>query len=119
MRPSCHATERARGPTHRPSASRRDPEPPPARACPRPAPRRTVSMDRSIARRLAAGGLVIGVLAELVLDGPAFGVNVPIVVLATLAIAWLLRRQDRAPDPLDAWLPITAVVLAAFVAIRG
>ena len=76
-------------------------------------------MDRSIARRLAAGGLVIGVLAELVLDGPAFGVNVPIVVLATLAVAWLLRRPHRAPDPLDLWLPVTAVVLAAFVAIRG
>ena len=76
-------------------------------------------MDRSIARRLAAGGLAIGVLAELVLDGPAFGINVPIVIVATLAIAWLLRRPDRAPDPLDTWLPVTAVVLAAFVAIRG
>ena len=34
-------------------------------------------MDRSTARRLAAGGLAIGVLAELLLDGPAFGINVP------------------------------------------
>jgi hypothetical protein len=74
---------------------------------------------RSTARRLAAGGLAIGVLAELLLDGPAFGINVPIVVAATLAVAWLLRRPDRAPDPLDAWLPVTALVLSAFVAIRG
>jgi hypothetical protein len=76
-------------------------------------------VDRSTARRLAAGGLAIGVLAELLLDGPAFGINVPIVVAATLAVALLLRRPGRAPDPLDAWLPITALVLAAFVAIRG
>ena len=42
-----------------------------------------------------------------------------ILVVATLAAGWLLRRRDRAPDPLDAWLPLTAVVLAAFVAIRA
>jgi Domain of unknown function (DUF4153) len=76
-------------------------------------------VDRSIARRLAAGGLAIGMLAELVLDGPAYGINVPIVVIALLAMAWLVRRRDRAPDPLDAWLPLTAIVLAAFVAVRG
>ena len=76
-------------------------------------------MDRSVARRLLAAGLLLGVLAEVVLDGPAFGLNVVIVVAALLGAGWLLRRRGRAPDPLDAWLPITAVALAAFVAIRG
>ena len=33
-------------------------------------------MDRSIARRLLAAGLVLGLLAEVVLDGSAFGVNI-------------------------------------------
>ena len=33
-------------------------------------------MDRSVARRLLAAGLLIGVLAEVVLDGPAYGLNV-------------------------------------------
>ena len=76
-------------------------------------------MDRPVARRLLAGGLLLGLLAEVVLDGPAFGLNIVILVVAALAAGWLLRRRDRAPDPLDAWLPVTAVVLAAFVAIRA
>ncbi len=76
-------------------------------------------MDRSVARRLLVAGLLIGVLAEVVLDGPAYGLNVPIVVAALLGTGWLLRRRDRAPDPLDAWLPVTSVALAAFVAVRG
>ena len=76
-------------------------------------------MDRSVARRLLAAGLLIGVLAEVVLDGPAYGLNILIVVAALLGAGWLLRRPGRAPDPLDAWLPITALALAAFVAVRG
>jgi hypothetical protein len=76
-------------------------------------------MERLLARRVLAAGLLLGLLAEIVLDGPALGLNVPLMVSASLAAAWLLRRQGRAPDPLDAWLPIVAVVLAGFVAIRG
>ncbi len=63
--------------------------------------------------------MLIGILAELVLDGPAYGLNILIVVAALLGAGWLLRSRGRAPDPLDAWLPITAVTLAAFVAVRG
>lgn len=76
-------------------------------------------LDRPIARRLLTGGLALGLLAELVLDGPAHGLNIVIVVAATLGVGWLLRRRGRAPDPLDAWLPATALLLAAFVAVRG
>lgn len=76
-------------------------------------------MDRPIARRLLATGLALGLLAELVLDGPAYGLNIVMVVAATLVAGWLLRRPGRAPDPLDAWLPATALALAAFVAVRG
>jgi hypothetical protein len=76
-------------------------------------------MDQPVARRLLVAAVGLGSLAEIVLDGPAFGINIVILVVATLAAGWLLRRQDRAPDPLDAWLPVTAVVLAAFVALRA
>lgn len=76
-------------------------------------------MDRRIARRVAATGIALGVLAELVLDGPAYGLNIGILVVAMLGAGWVLRRPGRAPDPLDSWLPVTAVVLAAFVGVRG
>jgi hypothetical protein len=76
-------------------------------------------MDRSLARRILLAALAIGLLAELAIDGPAFGLNVPILMAAALAGAWFLRRKERAPDPLDAWLPVSALVLAGFVAVRA
>ena len=76
-------------------------------------------MQRPLARRVLAAGLLLGLLADLLLDGPALGLNVPVAIVALLGVAWLLRRPGRAPDPLDAWLPIVAVMVAAFVAIRG
>ncbi len=62
-------------------------------------------MDRSLARRILLAAFAIGVLAEVVLDGPALGLNLPILTATVLAAAWLFRRPGRAPDPLDAWLP--------------
>jgi uncharacterized protein DUF4153 len=75
--------------------------------------------DRRAARRIIAAGLVLGLLAELTLDGPAFGIGIPILVVAILALAWSVRRHGRAFDPVDAWLPIGAVVLAVLAAVRG
>ena len=74
---------------------------------------------RSFARAILLIAIAVGVLGEIALDGPAPGLNVPIMTAAVLAAAWLVRRPGRAPDPLDAWLPITAIVLAAFVAVRA
>jgi len=86
---------------------------------PAPAARRIRPLDGAIARRLLAGGLAIGLLADIVLDGPALGLNVPLLAVTVLALGWAVRRRGRAPDPLDAWLPLAAIVLAAFVAVRG
>jgi uncharacterized protein DUF4153 len=86
---------------------------------PAPAATEDALLDRSIARRLLAAGVGLGLLAEIVLDGSAFGLNIVLLVAATLAAGWLLRRPGRAPDPLDAWLPISALVLGGFVAVRG
>ncbi len=80
---------------------------------------RTDTRDRFVARRVLIAGLALGLLAELTLDGPAFGIGVPIVVAATLLAGWSVRRAGRALDPLDAWLPVGAVVLALLVGVRG
>lgn len=74
---------------------------------------------RTHARRLLLIAIAIGVLGEILLDGSAAGINVLLMTGAVLTAAWLVRRPGRAPDPLDAWLPIAAIVLAAFVAIRA
>ena len=71
------------------------------------------------ARRLVLFAVAIGFLGDIVLDGSAAGINVPLMTVAVLAAAWLVRRPNRAPDPLDAWLPVAAIVLAGFVAIRA
>jgi len=71
------------------------------------------------ARRLVLIAIAVGVLGEIVLDGSAAGINIPLLTIAVLVAAWLVRRPGRAPDPLDAWLPIAAIVLATFVAIRA
>ncbi len=76
-------------------------------------------MDRPRARWMLLVALAIGVLADLVLDGSAPGLNLLIVIGIMLLAAWRFRREGRAPDPLDTWLPATAVLLAAFVAIRA
>ena len=76
-------------------------------------------MDRSLARRILLAALAIGLLAEVAMHGPALGINLPIVTATVLAAAWLFRRPGRAPDPLDAWLPVSALILAAFVAVRA
>ena len=79
----------------------------------------TSPADRLLSRRILAAGLALGLLAELLFDGRAFGINVAIGTAGLLGAAWLLRRPDRAPDPLDAWLPVSAGILALLVAVRG
>ena len=59
-------------------------------------------MDRTQARRLLAVALLIGIVAELLLRGPAVGINVPLVVALVIGAAWLLRRRGRAPIR---WMP--------------
>jgi hypothetical protein len=79
----------------------------------------TDARDRFVARRVLLAGLALGVLSELAFHGSAVGIGVPIVVVAVLLAGWSVRRGGRAPDRLDAWLPIGAVVLSTLVAIRA
>src|SRR5688500_5333941 len=45
-------------------------------------------MERSLAHRILLAALAVGLLAEVSMDGPAVGLNVPIVTAAMLAGAW-------------------------------
>jgi hypothetical protein len=76
-------------------------------------------MDRAAARRLLVIAIPIGIAAEFLLDGAAFGINVPIVIALLLSSGRFVRRSDRAPDRLDMWLPIAAIVLSVLVAVRA
>jgi hypothetical protein len=76
-------------------------------------------MDRHRARRLLVVALAVGILAEVLFRGPALGLNLVVLTGVALAAAWRFRRPGRAPDVLDAWLPVAALVLAALVAVRA
>ena len=80
---------------------------------------RSDAHDRHTAGRVLLAGLALGLLAEWTFNGSGLGVGVLILTLATLAAGWWVRRSGRSIDPLDAWLPIAAVVLATLVAVRG
>lgn len=80
---------------------------------------RTETRDRYEARGVLGAGLGLGVLAEIAVHGPAFGIGVPIVVSSVLAAGWWVRRRGRTLDRLDAWMPVTALLLAMLVAVRA
>jgi hypothetical protein len=63
--------------------------------------------------------VAIGLLAEILLDGHALGLNVPLITMAFLGAAFAVRPSRRRMDSLDLWLPIAAVIFAAFVAVRA
>jgi hypothetical protein len=80
------------------------------------APGRAVARAGSIG--LAAGA--IGLLAQLLFFDTGLGINFPVAIVTLLACAWFVpARPARWPKLADAWLPLAAVVLAGFVALRG
>jgi hypothetical protein len=74
-------------------------------------------MEPRVARRALAGAILAGVLADLMFDRVALGINVPLATVAILiALAWLGER--RPIDPLDLWLPVVALLAALGPAFR-
>jgi len=74
----------------------------------------------SSVRTIAVAAIAIGLLDQWLFVDTAAGINVPIIVAALLAAAWLLRPAGRPrPRMRDAWLPLAALTLSAFVALRG
>jgi hypothetical protein len=76
-----------------------------------------------VIRSSAAIGLVAlaaGLLAQFLFVEAGFGINVLVATVALLLAGWLVRDRARPkPRPLDSWLAPGALILAAFVALRG
>ncbi len=76
-------------------------------------------MDRpATAARLILVAVGVGIAAELLLDGHALGVNVPLATATLLVAAVSIAGGLRRLDSWDRWIPLTALTLAAFVAVR-
>jgi hypothetical protein len=77
----------------------------------------------TIARTSMGIGLVAlaaGLLAQYLFVDAAFGINVPIATAALLLAGWVVRDPANPPPRLvDGWLAPGALILAAFVALRG
>jgi hypothetical protein len=77
---------------------------------------------RAVARAgsIALAAVAIGLLAQLLFFDTGLGINFPIAIVALLACAWFVpARPTHMPRLADTWLPLAAVVLAGFVAVRG
>jgi hypothetical protein len=75
-------------------------------------------VDPRIARRAAGAALAFGILAELLFDRVALGVNVPIATALVLLIVTLVAPNRRPTDRLDLWLAALAIVASLGPAIR-
>ena len=77
-------------------------------------------MERIVARRALLAAAVVGIIAQALFVGLAFGVNVIVATAVVLvAAATLGRLAGRRADPLDGWLPIAAGLVAAGTALRS
>ncbi len=76
-------------------------------------------MERSTAARLLILAVVLGVLAEVLLNGLSLGLNLVLFVSAVMVAAWTVRPPGRPIDPADLWLAPAGAVFAGFVALRA
>ncbi len=75
-------------------------------------------MDGHRAALVLALALALGIAGQALFFAVPLGVNLLVVVAAILVAARLTRSATARLDPVDAWLPVGALVLAAFVALR-
>lgn len=70
--------------------------------------------------RIGLVAVLGGLLAQLLFIDAGLGINIPIATAALLLGGWSVRTRSRPmPRTLDAWLAPGALVLSAFVALRG
>jgi hypothetical protein len=73
--------------------------------------------DRTAARMIVAT-VAAGVLAQLLFAFQLLGVNFPLWIAVVLAAAWQFRPRTSKFDRLDTWLPVSALIFAAFAVLR-
>jgi hypothetical protein len=76
-------------------------------------------MTRPVAIRILVLAAAIGLAAQALLLDNLLGVNAPILAGCLLGAAFMLRPADRRIDPLDRWLPPTAMAISLGVAVRA
>ncbi len=78
-------------------------------------------MPRVAARRILLLALGVGIVVDVALPGHEAGLNAVVVMVALLAAAGVAAGPDglRRYDPADAWMPVTAIGLAAMAAVRA
>jgi len=78
-------------------------------------------VEQRIARRALLVAVIAGLVAELLFDRQPLGIGVPLFVAAVLGcVAWFspAAHRGRPEDPLDWWLPATAVAASLGPALR-
>src|SRR5262245_11040924 len=77
-------------------------------------------MDRILARRALLAALAVGVVAQALLVSLAVGVNLVLLTAIVLAVAAAMARlAGRRLDVADAWMPVSALAVAAGTAVRS
>ena len=76
-------------------------------------------MTRPVALRILVLAAAIGLAAQALLLDNLLGVNAPILAGCLLGAAFVLRPADRRIDPLDRWLPPTAMAISLGIALRA
>src|SRR5260221_13065584 len=85
----------------------------------RPAPRTGAPMTRPVPLRILVLAATIGLAAQALLLDNLLGVNAPILAGCLLGAAFALRPASRRIDPLDRWLPPTAMAISLSIALRA
>jgi hypothetical protein len=76
-------------------------------------------MTRTSAIRILSAAAAIGLLAQLLLIDNLLGFNAPLLVIGAILAAVAVRPVGARFDPIDAWMPVGAVVVSAGIAIRA
>ena len=76
-------------------------------------------MTRPVALRILVLAAAIGLAAQALLLDNLLGVNAAILAGCLLGAAFVLRPADRRIDPLDRWLPPTAMAISLGIALRA